>query len=692
MAGRIPDSFLEELRERLPVSVVVGRRCKLVRAGQEWKCLSPFVNEKTPSFTVNDHKRLWKDFSSDKGGDIFKFEMEMTGCTFVAAVEAMAQLAGVAIPGSDRQTRPAAPQQPEDGAPPWEPNGQAPPPNTAPQANTKAEITAVYDYTDDAGGLLYQVCRREWLDAGKRKKTFMQRRKAPSDLGGGWIWGLDEAEYIQGRNRDWYHATDDRRAKWAGAQVRVFEGVAHGLYRLQPLQDELAQDPDEQRVIFSPEGEKDCDTLASWGLIATDSSGGSKKWSPHHAEQMRGADVVVLADNDRSGREYAHLKAASLRGVARRVRVLEWRDQWKDAPEGGDITDWRAHAGGNRDKLFGILDRLPEWLPVAPESSFNALRYIDLDKPARELEWLIKKILTRGEVSIWYGPPGCGKSFLITDAALAIARGISWMGMRVRQGLAVYQAGEGGLGLKKRLRAHRRHHGIKATDNLPFVLLPSRVDLFGADDHTNKLIDEIKAWASFYDAPLELVVIDTFSAASPGANENASEDVSKVLQRCHRIAVETGAHVALVHHTPKLGGSPRGHSSLLGNVENAVEVARTEQVDAEPTSDGRLLRDIREMIVRKQKDGEDGLTRRFVLKQVQLGLDADNEPDTSCVVHELAGAAAPTKVVPHGYMEMKPNNQAIVRALVAALRKRARHRRRTSMRRRTRACAALATG
>jgi hypothetical protein len=662
--GKIPESFIQELRDRLPVSQVVMRRCKdLKRAGSEWKCLSPFNKEKTPSFTVNDSKQLWKDFSSDKGGDIYEFEMQSTGCTFMQSVETLAQLAGIPLPGADRPGRPAASAHEPH---PNEPNGHGD--TGAPSANTRREITAAYDYTDDAGGLLYQVCRLEWLDAGKRKKSFLQRRKAPTDAGGGWIWGLDEAEYIQGRNKDWYSATDDRRAKWSGSAVRIFDGVAHGLYRLPQLAEELAQPGDEQRIIFSPEGEKDCDTLAAWGLVATDSSGGSKKWSPHHAEQLRDADVVVLIDNDRSGREYGHRKAASLRGIARRVRVLDWRAQWKECPEGADVTDWRAHAGGSKDKLFAIVDLLADWLPVPPESSFNAIRFVDLDKPARELEWLIKKILTRGEVSIWYGPPSCGKSFLITDAALSIARGVSWMGMRVRPGLAVYQAGEGGLGLKKRLRAYRRHHKIKHDDNLPFVLLPSRVDLFGADDHTNKLIEEIKSWAAFYDAPLELVVIDTFSAASPGANENASEDVSKVLQRCHRMAIETGAHVALVHHTPKLGGSPRGHSSLLGNVENAVEVIRTEQVDSEEVSSGRVQRDIREMVVTKQKDAEGGITRRFVLKQINLGPDQDGEPDTSCVVHELVGPAAPSRTIPHGYIEMRPNNQIIMRALVNALR------------------------
>ena len=666
---RFTDQFLQELRDRLPVSQVVGRRIQLKKEGREFKGLSPWNKEKTPSFTVNDDKQIWKDFSSGKpASDIFRFEMEMTGCTFVEAVKTMADLAGIPVPGQG-SNRGHKPQQESTADPRPEPDDH---PN-APQASgasTRREITKTYDYLNGDSVLIYQVCRLEWVDAGKRKKTFLQRRPHP-DYPNEWVWGLDADTYVKGKT-DWYRLTDDRES-WRGPRSKL-EEVPHGLYRFPELRDELGQQPDEQRIVFSPEGEKDCDTLADWGLVATDSSGGSKKWTTLHADYLQGADIVILADNDKSGREYAHRKAASLRGIARRIRVLDVREQWPNCPDGADITDWRDIANGTRDKFFQMVDRLQDWTPVPPESTFNAVRFIDLDKPARELEWLIKKILTRGEVSIWFGPPGCGKSFLVTDAAMAVARGVSWMGLRARQGLVVYQAGEGGLGLKKRLRAYRRHHGLKHGDNVPFVLLPSRIDLFSQDDHTQKLILEIKAWAAFYDAPLELVVIDTFSAASPGANENASEDVSKVLQRCHRIAVETGAHVALVHHTPKLGGSPRGHSSLLGNVENAVEVIRTEQVDAEAGENGRIMRDIREMVVRKQKDGEDGLTRRFVLKQVQMGLDADQEPDTSCIVSELSANAsqastASGRVVPHGYMEMKPNNQLIMRALVNALKR-----------------------
>jgi len=95
---RFTPQFLEELRARLPVSEVVGRRVKLKKAGREFKGLSPFQQEKSPSFTVNDQKGFYHDFSSGKHGDIISFLMETEGVGFTEAVERLASMAGMALP------------------------------------------------------------------------------------------------------------------------------------------------------------------------------------------------------------------------------------------------------------------------------------------------------------------------------------------------------------------------------------------------------------------------------------------------------------------------------------------------------------------------------------------------------------------------------------------------------------------
>src|SRR3954449_1065434 len=97
---RFTPQFLEELRARLSVSEVVGRRVKLKKAGREFKGLSPFQQEKSPSFTVNDQKGFYHDFSSGKHGDIISFLMDTEGVGFAEAVERLAAMAGMALPAA----------------------------------------------------------------------------------------------------------------------------------------------------------------------------------------------------------------------------------------------------------------------------------------------------------------------------------------------------------------------------------------------------------------------------------------------------------------------------------------------------------------------------------------------------------------------------------------------------------------
>ncbi len=100
---RFPPQFLDEIRTRLPVSEVVGRRVKLKKAGREWRGLSPFNQEKTPSFFVNDQKQAWFDFSSGKNGSIFDFIMMIEGVSFPEAVERLATMAGLPMPKVSRE-------------------------------------------------------------------------------------------------------------------------------------------------------------------------------------------------------------------------------------------------------------------------------------------------------------------------------------------------------------------------------------------------------------------------------------------------------------------------------------------------------------------------------------------------------------------------------------------------------------
>ena len=98
-------SFLDELRARVSVSGVVGRRVKLSRAGREMKGCCPFHNEKTPSFYVNDDKGFYHCFGCGAHGDVIRFVVEAEGLGFIDAVKSLAAEAGLELPEQTPEAR-----------------------------------------------------------------------------------------------------------------------------------------------------------------------------------------------------------------------------------------------------------------------------------------------------------------------------------------------------------------------------------------------------------------------------------------------------------------------------------------------------------------------------------------------------------------------------------------------------------
>lgn len=593
------------------------------------------------SLSVDLVKGIYHDFSEAKGGGVIDLIARETGRKGSEAVQWMRDQ-GMDVGDDERPAqRNRVERRPEPDRPPPQTAGSGLPPGVPPQAR----LAATYQYTDAADQMVFEVCRFEWTtEAGKREKTFRQRR--PGDRPGSWIWST--------------------------------KGIRQVPYRLTEVIEAVSR----ETMVFIAEGEKDVDNLAKLGIPATCNAMGAGKWPDELSEHFRNANVVILPDNDEPGRKHRDLVARALLDVGATVRILDL----PGLPEKGDVSDW-LDAGGSVDQLYDLVEaKAWRWSAASTyQSRFQAVRWIDLDKPGLEHEWLIKGILTRGERSMVAGPSQSGKSFAVLDLALAVARGVDYTayskvggqsGWQVRSfktlhGGVVYQAGEGGRGIKKRLRAYREHHGIAASTDIPFVLLPAAIDLFASDDHTNMMIDEIAHWSSTFSVPLELIVIDTLSAATPGANENTSEDMSRVLARCERIAQATKAHVMIVHHMNAAGAKPRGHTSIFANLDNALEVRKVEGLREPPREvelpDGSMDtlpgREVREVVLTKQKDGEDGTQIRFVLKSVTLGYDEDGDRISSCVV------VPPSEIGSHevGGKAEKVSNQAAV--FIRALRK-----------------------
>jgi DNA primase len=102
---------VEEVKSRLNIEDVISEYVQLKRAGRNWKGLSPFGNEKTPSFIVSPEKQIWHDFSSGKGGNMFSFVMEVEGLEFKGALELLARKAGIDIEQYRTATRSGGPNK-----------------------------------------------------------------------------------------------------------------------------------------------------------------------------------------------------------------------------------------------------------------------------------------------------------------------------------------------------------------------------------------------------------------------------------------------------------------------------------------------------------------------------------------------------------------------------------------------------
>lgn len=174
----------------------------------------------------------------------------------------------------------------------------------------KREIEAVYPYFDADYELLFQVVRT-------KPKGFFQRRP---DRTGGWINNLEGVETIPYRLPE------------------LIYGVKNG------------------KIIFIAEGEKDVHTLVNLGFTATTSPMGAKKWKESFNNYFIGAEVVILPDNDKVGKEHADLIAEQLIQVAKSVRIVEL----DGLEEKGDVSDWVSN-GGTKEELLRIVDGAKEY-------------------------------------------------------------------------------------------------------------------------------------------------------------------------------------------------------------------------------------------------------------------------------------------------------------------------------------------
>jgi hypothetical protein len=280
----------------------------------------------------------------------------------------------------------------------------------------------------------------------------------------------------------------------------------------------------------------------------------------------------------------------------------------------GDVGDRASPA----DRT-GAAERGAVAAAVAPPARFTF-------QPAHEFAvgtpaaWMVKGVLPAAQLAVMFGESGSGKSFAALDLAVAVATGTPWRDRRVREGKVAYIAAEGAGGFRARLKAIAQHRQLEL-ERIALTVLADAPNFMEKQD----ALDVARAIVAAGGA--QLVIVDTFAQVMPGANENAGEDVGRALAHCKGIHRATGALVLLVHHSGKdASRGARGWSGLRAAADVELEVVRVEHE--------------RSLTVTKMKDGDDGMEFAFRLDSLVVGLDADGEEVSSCVVQHGEGQCA----------------------------------------------------
>lgn len=227
--------------------------------------------------------------------------------------------------------------------------------------------------------------------------------------------------------------------------------------------------------------------------------------------------------------------------------------------------------------------------------------------------WLIAELITDYGLSIVYGDPGAGKSFIVLDMALRIAFGMDWHGLITKQIGVLYIAGEGSRGLGKRVKGWRREHGLEGAP-APFLLLPVAVQLLDAKE-TAKLQRTIVAAMERAGFQIGLVIIDTVSRAIAGQDENGQESMSLFIKACADIQAQIGGAVIGVHHSGKDSSrGMRGSTVLLGGCDASLKVTKNDETVTIETE--------------KQKDAEQAEPIYMQMKKVEWVAGLGKEEST----------------------------------------------------------------
>ena len=384
--------------------------------------------------------------------------------------------------------------------------------------NGSENIIKIYEYQNEAGHYLFEVCRYE-------PKDFRPRVKQAD-----------------------------------GSFKHTLNGVRRVLYRLPEI---LKAD-----AVIIVEGEKDVESVRSMGFTATTSQGGANSWKSEYADSLTGKDIIIIPDLDPPGQKYAEIVSRSLHGKAKSIKTAK-------LPSGKDISDWAEElkkAGKPADRIKEELNQLIEKAPVwKPEENNgkNSLRFEKigelLNLPEEEIQWLVEDRLPSGGLSLFVAKPKVGKSTLARCLALAVAQGKPWLNHEVSRGPVLY------LALEEKIAEVVKHFkAMGATESDPIFIFAG----ISPQDGLTQLKETVVTHKPV------LVIIDPLFRFTRVKDGNSYTEVTAALEPLIDLARKSGSHVLLVHHGGKgerIGGdSILGSTAIFGSADTAFIMKRTE--------------------------------------------------------------------------------------------------------------------
>lgn len=197
---------------------------------------------------------------------------------------------------------------------------------------------------------------------------------------------------------------------------------------------------------------------------------------------------------------------------------------------------------------------------------FNILSANDALLPPPPIEWVIENFVEAGVVGVFFGDPGCGKTWALLDLAVRVAQGKKWLDFDTKQNTVLLIDEESGeRRLMRRLGEVLR--GRNADGQTPiFSVSYGRFDLGTRHDH-------IELEMLIRGSGAKLVIIDALSDVAPGRDENATKDMKPILLALKSIAEDTGAAIIVIHHSNKQGGY-RGATTIKADVDIMIKVEK----------------------------------------------------------------------------------------------------------------------